>query len=423
MWRAACLAATAVASPVPLLHELLPELDLQAQPGQAASGPYLVPAWIADFKQVTGATSMGTFSGKFSRDATNQRFRLWGCSPQPVFQPDGKMCYDQLSKNISDGPQLNLTYGTGPQAGCKEMSSPYSDIFAALRLSKFQRNDSTASGEPCAIWALYVNTKAIQTNITACIASDGSPRELNTSSSIAYKAASKSTLTFSNVQVGPQGDEVFTPSEVCKKGPLPPCKFSGVDTLDIYRVRSLGEPNELDNRNVGDGLGDMAFFCALGEGIDPNEVVSRWTVEVNKSYGPYRYCIYTKAIGNFCSGSGNLVGRQSALGLGIGDAMGQCSPNNDTGSWLSIPKTGKCPPGARVGDGGCTWTARPLRTVKASCIFSDRGLQKVCNEERGHAPLLRSAAIFEAALATSDPQKGGCPDAVAAEASPQLLVV
>merc|ERR1711865_282084 len=144
------------------------------------------------------------------------------------------------------------------------------------------------------------------------------------------------------------------------------------------------------------------------------------------SWGQYSHCLYLDD-NNYCFGSsGKQVGRESAVGLGKGSAsvQGQCTPNQDVGSWFSFPTEGLCPDGAQVGDMGCTWSAKPLRTVSAACILNDRGLKDSCANERGHAPLTKSAAIFKAALESSDPAKGGCPDAPTVDAtSTSILVV
>jgi len=248
-------------------------------------------------------------------------------------------------------------------------------------------------------------------NVSACIAADGVPRQFNQTSSIAYKAAKSQFMTFSNVTVGPLPDDTFLPSEACRdRWPTPACPAAGVEKMKLYRVRSTKEPSSLDNRNLGDALGDMGFFCSLG-GMDETQVVTSWAVEANSSWGQYAYCLFSGGKNTCYSGTARQVGRESALGMGEGALQGQCSKNADVGSWFSMPQEGECPEGATIGMDGCTWRAQALRTVSARCILEDRGLKASCEKERGHAPMLRSAAIFAAALETADESKGGCPDA------------
>jgi len=247
------------------------------------------------------------------------------------------------------------------------------------------------------------------------VASDGVPRQLNVTTGMAYKAASTQNYTFSNPRIGPLGDEEFAESDVCAhRYPLPPCAGAEEVSLTMYRVHSRAEPRSLANRNSGDALGDMAFFCDLA-GLDATSLVTKWSVRANSSWGQYGYCLFSGGK-NVCYGNtGKHVGRQSALGLGKGAVQGQCSVNDDVGNWLAFPGEGECADGASVGTGGCTWSATAVRTVSAGCIIKDRGLAASCAQDRGHAPMTKSSAIFEAALETADPAKGGCPDAELAE--------
>jgi len=325
-----------------------------------------------------------------------------------IFRPGDRLCIDQLGANVSTEFNANITIGEGPNSVCKVIPSPYYDMFAILHLAEHQGSGSVA-GEPCEVWALSLKASGYESNVSACIAADGVPRQYNMTSNVAFKLAGSKFLTFSNISVGPPGDAAFEPSEVCReRWPMPPCPSSAVETLDLYRVRSPKEPNSAVNRNLGDALGDMAFFCDLS--LDETQVVTHWAVEANNSWGQYGYCLYVNGQ-NLCFGStGHQVGRESALGLGEGAVQGQCSSNEDVGSWFSLPGQGQCPLGAPVGTGGCTWAARALRTVSTACIMEERGLKAACARERGHAPMRRSAAIFRAALETADPAKGGCPD-------------
>jgi len=377
----------------------------------AYTGPAIAPAFKADVL-VGNAVARGG-RGTYVRDAARQRWRLKVCSSVSIFRPDDHLILDQLAMNISDaaaGYNLNFTAGEGSDSVCKVIPSPYSDTFAALAVATHQ-GSSTVAGEPCELWRGSLKSPVYSVNVSACIAADGVPRQYNTSSSTAYKAAAGQFMTFSNVSVDAQPEEAFRPSDACRsRYPLPPCAQGPVESQVLYRVRSPTEPSSLADRNLGDALGDMAFFCALGD-FDEGQAVTSWSVQVNSSWGQYAYCRFAGGK-NSCFGStGKLVGRESAMGLGKGHLQGQCSDNADVGSWFSMPAEGQCPDGVPIGQGGCTWSAKLLRTVSAKCILEDRGLKASCKRERGHAPMLRSAAIFRTALETSDPAQGGCPDA------------
>eukprot|EP00929_Paragymnodinium_shiwhaense_P057846 TRINITY_DN28974_c0_g1_i1.p1 TRINITY_DN28974_c0_g1~~TRINITY_DN28974_c0_g1_i1.p1 ORF type:complete len:430 (-),score=59.69 TRINITY_DN28974_c0_g1_i1:498-1787(-) len=373
-------------------------------------GPTLAQSWTATLLQ---KSPMGDGHGKMFYDVARQRWRMKYCTAQTIFHPDGKMCLDELSNNAAVGSnKMNMSVGQGDDAICKVFPYPYYDILMSpvLANATLTGEKKTVDGVTCEVWHASASYPGSTMTISSCIASDGVPREHNVSTGMAYKAAATQNYVFSQVILGKPDDALFEPYEVCVKDyPKPACANSTVEKFDVYRTRSAKEPNSLSNRNVGDALGDMAFFCGLG-GMDETQVITRWAVEASTAWGQYAYCLYSQGK-NICMGNtGKQIGRQSAEGLGEGPVQGQCSPNNDTGSWFSFPEEGQCAPGAKVGDDGCTWRATPLRTVSAACVLHGRGLQQACEQERGHAPLLRSAAIFEAALASADPAKGGCPD-------------
>jgi len=367
-------------------------------------GVQLAPAWSAHAEVGYSSDGLGKKIGTYWRDTFKSAWRIKACALQTLFHPTDHTCTDELSKNSSGYDNLNMTVGVGDDSVCKAFPTSYYDLFAALKYAT-RTGSARVGGVSCSVWALETPTY----NVSACVASDGVPRQFNLSTGLAYKAASAQFYTFSNVTVGQPSDSVFAPSDACaNKYPMPPCPNLAVQPLDLYRVRSSGEPNVLANRNLGDALGDMAFFCDLA-GVDPSQVVTHWSVQANSSWGQYGYCLYQGGK-NICYGStGNRVGRESALGI-EGAVQGQCSPNHQVGSWYSIPAEGECAEGAAVGSDGCTWSAHSVRSVSAACILNERGLKASCAAERGHAPMLKSAAIFKAALASSDPARGGCKD-------------
>jgi hypothetical protein len=253
----------------------------------------------------------------------------------------------------------------------------------------------SVDGEPCEIWIANNGDY----NMSACIAADGVPREFNTT---------EDTFRFWNISVGALDDKVFEPSDACAhKNPSPTCANGDKASIDVYRAHSSLEPRSLENRNAGDALGDVTWACGLNYYDD--YLVTHFAVQVNSSWGEYQDCHYQDG-DNQCHGFfGKPVGRESAQARGKGKLQGQCSPNDDVGSWMSFPRDGKCPEGKSVGEGGCTWTAQVKSTVSLGCIVN-RGLKESCASELGISPKTRSAAIFKAALDSADPSLGGCPD-------------
>eukprot|EP00929_Paragymnodinium_shiwhaense_P084946 TRINITY_DN45455_c0_g1_i1.p1 TRINITY_DN45455_c0_g1~~TRINITY_DN45455_c0_g1_i1.p1 ORF type:complete len:457 (-),score=63.17 TRINITY_DN45455_c0_g1_i1:281-1588(-) len=391
----------------------------------ATGGPTLAKSWTADFVQISAG---GKCTGRMFYDMARLRWRnSYCCEAGSIFHPDDQMCFDQLAKHDVPGNQVNVTVGKGDDKICKVFPTPFYDILQSQILANATRTGETKmiDGVSCSVWAASMSILGQAVNISTCVGLDGVPREQNMTSSTRSIAARTQSQHLYNVTLGKPDEAALAPFEVCtERYPQPPCANSTIEKFDVYRTRTLKEPNDLDNRNTGNALGDMAFFCATSAAAGATQVVTRWEVQAITSWGQYAYCLYNAAThNNTCLGNtGKQVGRESAMGLGVGRLQGQCSPNEDVGSWYSFPAEGRCPQGAKIGTDGCTWAAAPVRTVNASCILSDRGLKQMCAQERGHAPLSRSAAIFEAALASADPAKGGCPD-VENEAAAAILVV
>lgn len=374
----------------------------------AANGPkpFIQPSWSANITTTyrSGGQSAGsTMTGVYYYDAVHQRTRQIGRGPDTMFAPTDVSVADVLTANTTGLLNQNITLGSGADAVCKPMTNgthiAYQDPFYWLA-STSPNGTHIVGGEPCDVWA-FETSSAI---MTMCIAHDGAPREVT----LVVSGSSTHTV-YSNVRIGLLEDAVFMPSAACATNyPTPACPDTGVVNLDLYRIHGAREPLSLTNRNVADALGDVALVCLM----DANDAsyVSRWVISANSSWGQYSYCLYSGR--NVCySGSTHQVGRESSLGMGQGHLRGQCSENSDVGNWFSLPEGGECAPGEGVGTRGCTWGgAKRLRTVAASCILQNRGLQEACSKEMGHAPFQNSAAIFRAALASDDPNRGGCPD-------------
>eukprot|EP00418_Pyrodinium_bahamense_P034993 CAMPEP_0179135900 /NCGR_PEP_ID=MMETSP0796-20121207/64728_1 /TAXON_ID=73915 /ORGANISM="Pyrodinium bahamense, Strain pbaha01" /LENGTH=218 /DNA_ID=CAMNT_0020834945 /DNA_START=26 /DNA_END=682 /DNA_ORIENTATION=- len=190
------------------------------------------------------------------------------------------------------------------------------------------------------------------------------------------------------------------------------CGNFSVTTLDVYRYHTANDAFTLANRNAGDAMGDMHYVCTKYDSQTYKMgLISRWTVSANSSWGRYAIC-NALMNSNRCYGTSAHVGRENAV---LRARRGQCTENTYLGSWYSFPEKSECKCGQPVGTDGCMWGgARRLRTATARCVLEERGLGKACEETRGHGPYYRAAAILRAALASTEPEAGGCP-----EVSPQ----
>mmetsp|Transcript_122950 Transcript_122950/g.244619 ORF Transcript_122950/g.244619 Transcript_122950/m.244619 type:complete len:431 (-) Transcript_122950:177-1469(-) len=415
LWVAGVMCSAVHAAPL-LGSDLLPHFAPWMEPLTTSTknnGPVLAPSWTASVNLTYSSGKLASSQGKWSYDGPRQRWRLSTCMNETIFRTAGdSICNDQLAVNATqrNGLQVNLTVGQGAGQVCKAYRQPYYDFFALLAHSE-RIGNSSVGGEPCDIWA--ISFSSVNFTLSACVAADGVPRQLNVSNgAVSYKLLNQMIYTLSDPHIGHISDDAFAPSDACAfRYPQPACTTVAkqVVPLTVYRVHDQKEPLYLENRNTGDALGDMAFFCDVA-GLDATQFVTKWSVAANASWGQYGYCLFSGGK-NMCYGNtGKQVGRESALGASSHVAQGQCSQNLVTGSWYTFPDEGRCLPGTAVGTHGCTWSAMRVRTVHASCIIQDHGLKASCAAERGHAPMKTSAAIFEAALATSDITKGGCPD-------------
>jgi len=380
--------------------EAAPAQESVAPMSTTSVGPVVAQQWSANVTYRDSVTNV-TSVQPFYFDGQNQRYRNLIEGTSDLFHPGDKVIIDQLASNTT-GLNFNLTLGTGDDSVCKPMQRPYADPFAVIAFATTRNGSSIVGGQPCDVWSGVLGSF----NVSSCIGSDGVPREISFGTT---------SMTWSDIKVGPPPEEVFAPSKACATNyPTPACEETGTTNLDVYRIHSLAEPFSLEDRNIGDALGDMAFTClSNGSGFGGASVVSWWKVEVSNAFGQYGYCLYD-SVGhkNYChGGTGIKVGRESALGQGVGHLQGQCSANLDVGNWYSLPAAGQCANGQPMGTDGCTWrNAQRVRTVNISCIMNERGLTRSCKEEFSHAPLSKSAAIFVAALASGDSAQGGCPD-------------
>jgi len=390
--------------------------------------PIAAPAWSAEFTMGRRGPVKGG-KGTYFYDRAGQRTRVIFDLVFDYSMPgDDPVRYDVLATNES-GLNDNATVGIGRDAVCRPYHrSVYVDPLDGLATGS-SRGWRVVDGERCEVWSFNSSAEAIQTSV--CLAADGVPRQLNSTFDpifgiVQHAFGGTTDLTFAGVRVGLPPDGTFDSSRTCIEDyPARSCPSDRVAPLDLYRIHSLGEPVDIRDRNAADALGDIAFMCEEGAAAKfGRSLVTHWRLWANTSWDQYSYCFYLNGQ-NVCLGSRSRIGRESSWGLGAGHRQGQCSENQDVGSWYSIPGRGECSPGESGGSNGCTWSAATaLRTVKASCILQDRGLLVACAAERkqGARPWARSAAIFEAALASEDVARGGCPDAAVPSALAAVIV-
>jgi len=168
----------------------------------------------------------------------------------------------------------------------------------------------------------------------------------------------------------------------------------------------------ISGQDLGDVNGDVFFMCEdLLQGQPSTQDhnygwVTEWEIELLPKFGQYQNC------NNYppqCIGENDFwVGREAALNLGFPDA-GQCTANDLTGTWYSLPIGGQCAPGAVPGDDSCSWRiVRRVKTIDSLCVTKIHGMRAACALE-GRAPFSKAQAVFKAAFASNVNSTGGCP--------------
>jgi len=271
----------------------------------------------------------------------------------------------------------------------------------------------SANGTQCERWE--------SVHISICVGLDGAPVQLTDSrKSTSPIPIGSLSYTFSDAELGPVDASVFEQTPACVNYPIPPCDSTKVVTENIFRLHGGGEPLILDERNFGNLMGQPTIVCDWNP---YGQFVSMWELTASSSYGQYGRCHYNASGNlNYCDAhTGTHVGREAPDGVGFPTA-GQCTPNLETGSWLSFPAGGKCADGAPVGTDGCMYLGKRLRTVHAECVNSP-GLQKACS--RFFSNTTKSAEVAAYIKSSfADPTQGGCPEAdpkalaLAAQAGP-----
>lgn len=103
------------------------------------------------------------------------------------------------------------------------------------------------------------------------------------------------------------------------------------------------------------------------------------------------------------------VGREASFGVNA--LSGQCTNNSNVGSWYSLPADGECqsPDEPLSLEGKCTWRIKQrVKTIDGKCLLHQQGMLASCFHE-ARLPMAKTRAIFNAAFASDDTAKGGCP--------------
>ena len=158
-------------------------------------------------------------------------------------------------------------------------------------------------------------------------------------------------------------------------------------------------------------IGDTVFVCfdviSNHTISDHYAWVTHYQLEVASKWGMYREC---NGYPPYCIGAVEAnVGRESASAMGY--LRGQCDPNEEYGSWYSLPAAGLCNASSPINlEANCSWhLLQAVKTIDANCLLVQQDMLKACLQFQQTGDPAPAAAVFRAAFASDDPTQGGCP--------------
>jgi len=289
----------------------------------------------------------------------------------------------------------------------------FGDLFNWVNAAKYKGSMKLApmfDNRTVDVWELIVS----DFNLSLCT-QQNTPVLLNITS---FHDSSHALVIYfsSQFQPGTPSPSLFVPPSNCF-GPQPLCPGGQILELDAY-IFHPAHMFDLNNENVADLFGDVVFICydALENhtDIDQFEWVTRWKIQMWSAWGQYAECNRPKPNQTgVCIGAEKFsVGREAPFG--IKEMCGQCTVNDDTGTWFSLPTGGECnsttqPLGPDPSRGQCTWRIlERTKTIDGKCLLLTNHLLDTCVKEAFY-PFTQSRQVLVNAFASSDLSKGGCP--------------
>lgn len=196
-------------------------------------------------------------------------------------------------------------------------------------------------------------------------------------------------LVFEDITLDPPSfpEGMRLPSR-CLDGPPPPVCPAGPVVRNFQTYKNLNGSASIINENSADIVGEAAWLCMHGPAHPNDPAVTRYTVDVNTTWGLYAQCNEqmcfnpsppTPTVGRQCPGCNDP--RQS----------GQCDPDLSKGAWFSWDESTRCQQGQDPEGGGCAWLYHgPVKTIAVSCIAS-QGFFKLCSNLTQAAEALQGA--------------------------------
>ena len=373
----------------------------------AVSPPEVPPQFTSNIEQMAGNTFGKWSTGSLVYDRSHSRLKLYSSNLMgvaPVQWEGTPLAWSNLTQwTVSDGTY----YCAGGQ--CRKLipADQFNDMFSWVGGSSFS-GTTTIRNITTDVWSLFSSTSRLQYYVTPA----GIPiRYVANVSSAENPSVWQSTImdfmTYTPV-ANPSEFADFNKSEVLHPTRCPPPQDLTPIVIDMYIIHPSLHYN-ISGQDTADAVGDAAFVCfdtLSNTTSDNTSVVSLYSVEVYPQFGQFKQCFsYNPSV---CIGDEPiLVGRTGSWGFG--EFGGQCTSNNLTGSWYSLPPAGLCVNDSRpTSPDVCTWRIiKKVKTIDSKCL-TQRGMLSACSEDV-RLPYPKATKIFETAFNEDDPSKGGCP--------------
>lgn len=334
------------------------------------AGTKIKPTWSGQF---TGVGGLGPIELDVSFNLPDKHFQINQIISVPFHA--GRFTWNTFYGDDVSGWTRNISMNASM---CFPDNIPWPRVlhdFGFGWLDEASHNGTdVVAGKLCQVWVFAEEQRY---DWSACVDDDGFPRRFSItahaeevgSSMAGYLTFSASLMNEPKITAKP-----IVTEEICASWPQPLCPGHGIQTMYVYRDTSMVSPAP-GNRNGCDAKGQG--FTAF---VYKSQYVALYEVSHNTSYGQYAMCNYIKnrGVGNHCMGGGKTIGRAPLFHVCGGKPQcGQCTPNSDTGNWLSFPQEGMCATGEEVGTDGCTWNATLKKVVNYSCVM-DNATKAIC---------------------------------------------
>ncbi|EDQ88937.1 uncharacterized protein MONBRDRAFT_25666 [Monosiga brevicollis MX1] len=362
---------------------------------EAPSKPVIPSAFISSFEFYSSGVYGGTGQYYYDADAQKNHYNLTVANP---FFPAQAVPYGYFYSEA--GAWMYI------EGICKSLGTKFAPVFSFVQSpATTYQGSKTVNGRDCDVWGLTT----AQANLSVC-----------TQNSVLVEFISESQVSTTHYMTRMLFGDDFNPSkptpaelavpEACFEPPVV-CNATNLtaETMDVYAFQPKNQTGNIVDQDVADLRGDTVFVCfdllSNNTANDHYAVVTNYKINVIPKWGLYREC---NGYPPYCIGDAMVeVGRESSISKG--PLRGQCEPNLDYGSWLSMPSMGYCQDGPLDLAKNCSWQVASVgKTISGACLIENPAFLQACSQIV-NGSIDAAVDLFKAAFDSEDPSKNGCP--------------